>query len=233
MNTDITVYRYRGDAISIEPELKLIRDDLVAECDAIGEVTTVEERAVAVRIQAQADLFLKRIEKERRAAKEKPMRVCKSVDALAADLVGDLKESVTAVSRSLGNYEALVRARAVAEAQAKAKELADIERQRAEAVAAAQTVEQMDEARERFDVLVRDAQPAPAPAQERGQVVKSDWEVEVFDIQLLARAHPSCVKMEPLLGVIKSLLNAGVTIAGVRGNKVTKSTIRQQQEIMV
>jgi len=233
MNTELTVYRRKGDAITIEPELKLIRDDLVAECEGIKRITNPEDRNAAVLIQTRADAFLKRIEAERKSIKAPFAAACKRIDALASDLVTDLKEAVGDVSLQLGNYEALVRAKAAAEAQAKAKEIAELERKRAEAVAAASTLEEVDEAREKFDVMIRDTTPSAPPAQERGQVVKEDWQIEVFDIQLLARAHPACVKMEPLAGVIKSLLNAGVNVAGVRATKVTKSTIRQQQEILV
>lgn len=69
-----------------------------------------------------------------------------------------------------------------------------------------------------------------APAQVAGQVVRTDWKVEVTDIHLLYRAHSSCVKLEPRIQEIKSLLDAGVDVKGVRASKEVSSGVRLGRE---
>lgn len=110
-----------------------------------------------------------------------------------------------------------------AEEAAKAEQLRiDLERRKAQAEA---------ESLEKFDALAEDASRkvaqviVPVAPKLEGQVIRTDWEIEVTDIWALVRAHPGCVKVEPRLTEIKSILNAGGTVAGVRATKkVTTST---------
>ena len=59
-----------------------------------------------------------------------------------------------------------------------------------------------------------------------GQVVKTDWEITVVNPYELAKFHPDCVKIEPLLSPIKQALNAGIVVKGVKAEKVTKVGVR-------
>ena len=59
-----------------------------------------------------------------------------------------------------------------------------------------------------------------------GQVVKTDWEIQVTNPYELAKFHPDCVTIEPKLGQIKAHLAAGITVKGITAKQVTKSTVR-------
>jgi hypothetical protein len=59
-----------------------------------------------------------------------------------------------------------------------------------------------------------------------GQRVTNDWEVTVSDVHTLYRFHPNCVKLDPLVGEIKNLLKAGVTVKGVTAKPIVKAGVR-------
>lgn len=59
-----------------------------------------------------------------------------------------------------------------------------------------------------------------------GQVTKTDWEITVLNPWELAKYHPDCVKIEPLLTPIKAALNEGRTVKGIRAEKVIKAGVR-------
>jgi hypothetical protein len=67
---------------------------------------------------------------------------------------------------------------------------------------------------------------AHAPARADGQTVRMEWEVTVNDIWALARGHPACVRIEPRLTEIKSLLDLGTKIAGVSAKRVPVVSVR-------
>jgi hypothetical protein len=139
--------------------------------------------------------------------------------------------------------------RAQIEAERAAKLESDrIERERQAALAAAKSHEDLDrinaeageqqrrlaqaeaEAKERAEYeAAQKAAAIVAPAvqqQINGQVTTQDWEIAVTDIHALYRSHPGCVKMTPLLGVIKDALNSGVKLQGITAQRITKVSVR-------
>ncbi len=74
------------------------------------------------------------------------------------------------------------------------------------------------------------ALPTVEAARAEGQVVKFDWDIVCTDVWALARAHPMCVKIEPRLNEIRSLLDQGLKVAGVTARKVAKSSVRLAPE---
>jgi hypothetical protein len=59
-----------------------------------------------------------------------------------------------------------------------------------------------------------------------GQVVKTDWEISVTNPYELAKFHPDCVKIEPVLTAIKARLNEGLEVKGVSAKKKTVASVR-------
>jgi hypothetical protein len=139
-------------------------------------------------------------------------------------------------------------AREQAEAEAKALHAADeaerqaakarTVKQRAEAEKARQEAErQATEARSKAAAAfqsVTDQAQAATVAESRpitttriaGQINKSDWEIEVVNPWELAKFHPDCVTITPLMAPIKAALNEGRTVKGITARKVLKSTVR-------
>lgn len=60
-----------------------------------------------------------------------------------------------------------------------------------------------------------------------GESNRTDWEIVVVNPYELAKFHPDCVRIEPLLTPIKSALNAGITVKGVRAEKKFTAGVRQ------
>ncbi|MDE2098715.1 MAG: hypothetical protein KGL39_15785 [Patescibacteria group bacterium] len=58
------------------------------------------------------------------------------------------------------------------------------------------------------------------PTKARGQSERDDWEVEVTNPYDLAKFHPDCVTITPLIGKVKAALNEGRVLQGVRARKI-------------
>lgn len=122
-------------------------------------------------------------------------------------------------------------------ADAKRKlDLARAESERQEALARAETIERVDQIQAQHDAEIRMLQEqATYNTQEtpRGLATKQDWEITITDIWLLARSHPTCVRIWPMTGEIKSLLNAGADVKGVSAKRVERVTTRGSRAIDV
>lgn len=58
------------------------------------------------------------------------------------------------------------------------------------------------------------------PTKARGQSERDDWEVEVTNPYDLAKFHPDCVTITPLIGKVKAALNEGRVLQGVKARKI-------------
>lgn len=194
-----------------------IDDELARVSALIGSYQALElakQRAAEAARQAEE----RRIQEERRQAELAALRAAESE------------------RQRIAAQEAEV-ARLAREAKSKAEQAA-LERQRIElerqkALAEAKSHDDLD----RINAQASNAQAALAeqpkyePVRAQGQRVKEEWSVEVTDIWMLARAHPACVKIEPRLTEIKSLLDAGVKVAGVRAEKVVKAGVMAGRQL--
>lgn len=120
------------------------------------------------------------------------------------------------------------------ESEAKSKrEKAILEQQRIElgrqkALAEAKSHEELDRINQQHSQAMAAIaeQPKYEPVRAEGQRVVADWDVIVNDVWALARAHPGCVKIEPLIGQVKALLKAGITkIPGVTATEKLKANV--------
>jgi hypothetical protein len=134
-------------------------------------------------------------------------------------------------AKNAAERERLAKEQAERDAQnARARELAEreaIELRRQQELAAAKTHDDLDAAQERASQMQAEVQaaPMPAPIRASGQRIAKDWDIQVTDIWLLARTHPTCVKIEPLLGEIKSLLKSGAKLSGITATEITKAGV--------
>lgn len=72
--------------------------------------------------------------------------------------------------------------------------------------------------------------PVEGPAELDGEVIRQDWQIEVTDIHALYRSRPSCVKLTPLMSEIRSMLDLGAPMAGVKAERVVRSGVRARSE---
>lgn len=193
------------------------------------------ERAMAERRAAEAEAR-KIAEVEQKALREAAEKARLEAEAIAKK-EREEAEARQAIARKEAAAAAAIKnatARAEAEAAAKRREIeaeaAAKRRADAEAAAAAQRA---DEARQRIESQAAAQREEVAPVNEAkaaGQVVRTEWKIEVTDIHLLYRAHSGCVKLEPRIAEIKSLLDAGVDVKGVRASKEVQSSVRLGRE---
>lgn len=203
--------------------------------NAVKEFDDAERRRVAEEELLQ-QLELQRIEREKQAelariAAEQSAREAEArrVQEEADRKVREAQEAAAALAAAATNRaqrEAAERARQEALA---AQSRAEVERQKQAVILAEQAAQAAKSA-----AAVEEAAGAAAYVESRpiamtrvnGQVTKTDWEITVLNPWELAKFHPDCVKIEPLLTPIKAALNEGRTVKGIRAEKITRAGVR-------
>lgn len=199
----------------------------------IARVKTAEDQSQAV----DATAGLKRVhadaEKARKACKDPVIKFGRDIDAAHELFIREVGQEILRLDTLVAGFQMLERERLRAEQQRENERLAQIERERAAEVAKATSLEQVDEIKAQYSERARLESPVPKPiAKAAGQSVTDDWKIEVTDIWLLARTHPACVKIEPMVSQIKCLLKAGVKeIAGVRYEPIIRNVVRASKDV--
>ena len=174
----------------------------LAEQRRVREEEELQRRELA-RIEAEKQAELKRIEEERLRSEREAREAQEAADKAA-------REAKT-------KKERLEAERIAAEAEAKR-----LEAERATALAAQQAAKVEETAAAQTYVESRPIQTT----RESGQIVNNDWEIEITNPYELAKYHPDCVKITPLLTPIKAALNDGREVKGVKAKKVITSNVR-------
>ena len=195
-----------NELIEIEKEAgrlqNLTSDFQLAEQRRIREEEELQRRELA-RIEAEKQAELRRIQAEI-DRKEREAR--------------EAREAAEKQAREATNKK---QREAAAKAQQEAEALRK-ESEKASALAAEQSARVEEKA---ATAIYAESRPIQA-TRETGQVVKTDWEISVTNPYDLARFHPNAVKIEPLLGEIKRMLNEGAQVRGITATKVTKASVR-------
>jgi hypothetical protein len=180
----------------------LVTDFAAAEMRRVREEEEIQRRRLA-EIEAQRQAELRRIAEEQ-ARKEREAREAKEAAERAAREAKNQKER---------------------EAAAKAAADAELKRKEAEIAAAASVVQSQAVEEKAASAAYAESRPVEA-TRTAGQVVTYDWKITVTNPYELARCCPDCVKIEPLLTPIKTKLNAGVTVPGIKAEKFIKANVR-------
>lgn len=67
----------------------------------------------------------------------------------------------------------------------------------------------------------------------RGQSEREDWEVQIVNPYDLAKFHPDCVTITPLIGKIKGVLNEGREVRGVKAKKILVTNQRAEKSALI
>lgn len=177
----------------------------------VGDYQALE--AAKVRAAEQA-----RLAEERRIQEERRQAELAAIRAAEAE-----RRKLDEAQREIQRQQA--EAKNKREAELLAQQQAEIDRQRALAEAKShEELDQINEAASNAAATLAEKPRYEAP-KVQGQRVSEEWVIEVTDIWLLAKSHPTCVKLEALKSEIKGLLNAGVKVAGVRASREVRSRI--------
>lgn len=175
----------------------------------VGDFQALEQAKVRA-AEAARKLEEERIERER-LADERRIRE----DAAAAQRkLDEERRRIEAVAREARN-----------ESERKIAEIRALELKRQQELATAKSHDDLGRINDDASRAAANL-PVVQAARSEGQVVKQEWLFEVTDLWTLARAHPTCVKIEPRPGEIKSLLAAGAKLSGIRAWQETKSSVR-------
>lgn len=203
-----------------------LREAALAQGALVGKVADGDDQKVAVAAQTEISRIISLAEKARVAAKEPVLEFGRQIDGRAKEFVKELKEEQLRIAQLVADFIQLEQARIRAAAQAENERLAALERERAQELTKAGTIEEVNAISEKFNERAKAESIAPPPVSRvEGQRIRDDWEITVTDVWLLAKAHPTCVRIEPQLREIRSLLDAGVKVAGVTAHKTIKAGV--------
>jgi hypothetical protein len=185
-----------------------------------------QEQTVAVQAQTELARYVKAVHAAAEAAK-KPLNELRSkIIAMDKELVAKAEAEGARVGQLLADFDIAEQTRVAALRRLQTLEATKLEQEQDKRLSEANSVAEQDAIRDEFRDELAAAAPPVEPIRAPGQVVKEEWEIQVSDIWLLARAMPSCVKMEPRLSEIKSLLNAGIKVPGVTAVKKIVAGVR-------
>lgn len=227
MSSAIIVRDDVGLKVWFGAEAQQQKDIALEKAAIIGKVTNADDQREAVEAQKALAELLSVVEKARKEAKEPILNFGRLIDFTAQKFTEDLKAEQLRIARLVGDFQALEQRRIWAAQQAENERLAQLEREKAAELAKAASLEEVNKVQEVFNNRAQaEAVPIPQATRTEGQRVTQEWVIEITDPWLLARSHPTCVKIEPLKSEIKELLNAGVQVKGVRATKETKAGVR-------
>lgn len=231
---DIVIFERNDAALSILPsgEAIALKSAALDVAAPITRVDNAEENEAAVKAQIALNDITRAIETARKKVKEPVLEFGRKIDRTARAFAKELEDELLRVSRLIGDYAALENARSRASEALRNAELSEIEIERQHELAGATSHEERDEINERYDRQAASTQ-AEAPTRAKGQIVRTDWEIEVTNAHLLAKCHPNCVNITPRLSDIKELLNLGVDVKGIKAEKVTVAGVRATTNKMI
>jgi hypothetical protein len=215
--------------VSFLPSAYERKESSLAASALIGRVSNSAEQETAVSAQIEIKRLLDLVEMARVECKRPILDFGRKIDDAAKTFVHELKKEQLRIGTLIGDFQTLEQARVRAAEAARLKELNEIERQRQEQIATARSHDEIDTINERANQEAASV-PVVQPRKAEGQVVRDDWEIIVTDLMLLTNAHRNCVKIEPLVSEIKTLLRAGVKVAGVSAKPIVKSGVRVGRE---
>lgn len=214
--------------LSLTPEGEEMISNALAKLSLIGRVANDADNERAVSAIRDAKETLSLLEKARVAGVAPALEAQRTINAFFKAKSAQVLAQVDRAGRLTSDYAALVMAKHRAEENSHKEHLTQLEREREAALAKVDTHDEREAIQSHFNQRAQlEAQAIPNPVQSaKGQHIKEDWDIVVSDVHLLAKAHPSCVKITPLTGEIKSLLKAGIKVAGVTATKQVVSAIR-------
>lgn len=216
---EMPVFQIAGRALEV-------RDEALATAALIGKVENAEQNQTAVRAQVALKSVAQSFETARKKLKEPILEAGRKLDRAVAEALDDVQKELGRLANLVSEFQRAEQRRVREEEELQRRELERIEQKRREDLVKAQTPEQVQHVEERAAVQ-RAAESKPvAPTRAAGQHVQTDWSIDIINPYDLAKFHPDCVKIEALLTPIKAALNSGITVKGVKAERVIKAGVR-------
>lgn len=211
------------------------RDELLESVKGINPATmiTTADRDAAIAKVREIKSLLSAVENDRKEFKKPFFEMGKLIDATAKAFVEKLESERVRLESTLGKFEE-DRQRRFREEQQKALQGNAIKRieisEKIEEIKASPKsdlekeleAQELEEARQQLDFQsLHTAQDYQNQALAKSDKQDFTVEIEVFDIKFLYEKCPQAVKLEPVLGEIRKMIDKGITnIPGVRFTKI-------------
>ena len=217
--------REDGRIAELVSEFKLDERRRIAEEERL-------QAAELARIEAEKQAELKRIADAEAAKIAEAKRIQDEIDRVAAEAKRVAYAEAAAATNKKAREAAAARqaeaSKLAAQAEAARKESeARAEAARAEAAKSVAAVE--ESAGSAAYLASRPSQTTRA----KGQSEKVDWEVQILNPYDLAKFHPDCVTITPLMGKIKATLNEGREVRGTKAKKILVTNQRAEKSVLV
>jgi len=212
--------------VSATDLVKEMEDQALTCASTVLTVTDARTQQMAVTAQTELARYVKAVTNAAEEAKAPLNQIRGKIIALHKELVAKAQEEGARVGALIADFQIAEEARVAAARRLAEAKASVLEKELDQKIAQAQSLSEIEALRDESRAELAAAAPPIEPIRAPGQVVKEELEVQVFDIWLLARSMPSCVKIEPRLSEIKSLLNAGVKVPGVNAVKKTVAGVR-------
>jgi GTPase Era involved in 16S rRNA processing len=213
-------------AVATEAARALI-DEALAAGALIGAVRDAEENTAAVEAQTRIKAVIKQIEGAHRAAKDPLVQLGRKLDQIKAGLLEELEREYARIGQCAAEFALAEKRRVDAERRLAQEGLEKLEREKAQALAAAPAdLGAQEKIREDFSRRAAMELPLPsAPARAQGQRVREEWEITVVDLIQFARwalyNAPQCADITVRKTAVKEMLNGGMAaIPGLDCKKV-------------
>lgn len=210
----------------ISDEELLTRDAALAASALIGKVSNAAENLSAVRSHIALVRIVKSWETARKISKELVLGAGRQLDRAVYSKLAEVEKEIGRLEELTSMFQLAERRRMSEERELQERELARINREKNDELAKATTIEEVQKIQERAQAeILIESKPIIA-TRAAGQRIKEDWEITVINPWELAKFHPDCVRIEPLLTPIKNALNAGIAVKGIRAEKIIKTQVR-------
>ena len=217
--------REDGRIAALVSEFKLAERARIAEEECL-------QAAELARIEREKQAELKRIADEAARVAAEAQRIQDEIDRVARMAKAQADTEAAAATTKAAREAAAIRQ---AEAR-KLAEAAEAARQETEARAAAEAVKSAAAAEaietKAGELAYLESRPI-LTTKARGQSEREDWDVEIVNPYELAKFHPDCVTITPLMGKIKGVLNEGREVHGVTAKKILKTNQRAEKSKLI
>lgn len=214
--------------VELTVEATEARDGLLREASKFRAVADQIDADSAAGLLRDMKSFLSTIEAGRTSVKKPVLEVGRRIDATARELVEKVKAESDRISRLLGSYQAEQRRLAEAQVREEQRRLEAEAKQRAAAIAAAETEEERQQAKEEAQTAIAQRQAALAevtPPKIEGTSLRPTWLWEVTDMQALYKAAPHLCTLAPNAAAIRAVIKTNQNIPGLRVWKEEKTII--------
>lgn len=216
--TDALILAGDGYQLTIAPEARAKKSELLTKAASVTSVTSIEESSTAQFHMRDLAALRILVEKSRKAVKEPVLMVGKAIDKAAADFIEDVDAEETRIRRLVeAHAQEVERIRRLKEEE----ERRAFEEARAARLAKEQAEQAAAETRSIADVIeakkAADANKAALDARmeaseqlsatQQANGVRFAWDFEVFDIDMLAACHRNKVEITPKRREIKQMID--------------------------